>query len=93
MALTGRQINNRIAKLEELASEIKELQALQDAIKDELKAHMGATEHIETELYKLHYANVTTERLDTKALKNDLPDVYGKYTKTTESRRFSYYDK
>lgn len=91
--LTNRQINNRINKLEELAREIKELEALQDAIKDELKAHMGDSEHIETELYKLNYAKVETERLDSKALKNDLPDVYGKYTKTTKSRRFSYSDK
>lgn len=91
--LTNRQINNRIARIEELANEIKELQALQESIKDELKLYMGTNEHVETELYKLNYTNVETERLDTKALKSDLPDVYGKYTKTTKSRRFTYYDK
>lgn len=93
MTLTDRQINNRLAKLEALEAEKKELEALMEALKDELKAELGDLEHYETASYKLNYTNVTTERLDSKALKKALPDVYGTYAKTTESRRFSYYAK
>lgn len=93
MTLTDRQVNNRIAKLEDIEAQIKALEAEANKVKDELKADMGDLEHYETASYKLNYTNVTTERLDSKALKKALPDVYGTYAKTTESRRFSYYAK
>ena len=36
------------------------------------------------------YKAVTSKRLDTKALKLDLPKVYEKYSKVTTSARFNF---
>lgn len=91
--LTDRQINNRMTKLMELEAEIKELEALQDAIKDEIKAHMGDLEHIETDKFKVNYTNVTSERFDSKTFKAEHEEMYKQYAKKTETRRFTYKDK
>ena len=91
--MTDRMINNRCAKLEELEAQRKALEAEIKAVQDELKAIFGDDEHIETDKYKVNYTNVSTERLDSKALKMALPDVYKAYAKTTESKRFTYYAK
>ncbi len=36
------------------------------------------------------YKAVTSSRVDTTALKKDMPDVAARYTKTTETRRFIF---
>lgn len=88
--MTNKQIDNRIEKLETLEAQIKALEKQAEAVKDELKAELGDSEHLETAKHRLNWARVLTERLDSKALKADRPEVYSEYVKTTESRRFSY---
>ena len=56
--------------------------------KDELKAFMGDTEEVSTDEYKLTYKTITSSRLDTTALKKELPEIATRFTKTTASRRF-----
>lgn len=36
----------------------------------------------------ISWKNVATERLDSKKLKAELPDIYNKYTNSSSSRRF-----
>lgn len=43
----------------------------------------------ETE-YKASYKAVVSSRIDTTALKKDAPEIAAKYTRTTESRRFTF---
>lgn len=40
--------------------------------------------------HKATYKAVTSSRVDTTALKKDMPDVAARYTKTTETRRFTF---
>jgi len=40
--------------------------------------------------HKATYKTVVSSRIDTTALKKDLPDVANKYTKTTETKRFTF---
>lgn len=40
--------------------------------------------------HKASYKAVTSSRIDTTALKRDLPEIAAKYTKTTETRRFLF---
>ena len=79
----------------ELAQYIRmqeEAAAMVEALKDQLKQHMTAagvdtlagTEH------KATYKAVTSSRIDTAALKKDMPELAQKYTKTTETRRFLF---
>ena len=91
MCFTNRQIDNRCKKLADLESQIKDLQAQADAIKAEIKADMEETdiEEIDTGKYKVRYKIVESVRLDNKALKADLPDVYSRYSKVSQCRRFT----
>lgn len=91
MCMTKRMIDNRCKKLAELDAQIKELQAQADAIKDEIKKDMDADslEEIDTGNFKVRYKLVESVRLDNKALKADLPDVYSLYSKVTACKRFT----
>ena len=63
-----------------------------DGLKDQLKEIMQAqgvdtltgTEH------KATYKAVTSSRIDTTALKRELPGVAAQYTRATETRRFIF---
>lgn len=64
-----------------------EIEALQDVI----KAHMEetATDTINAGQYKVTWKPVTSTRIDTTALRKDLPEVWQEYGKTTTTRRFN----
>ena len=70
----------------------EETAAIIDGLKDELKNIMQA-ENIEvlqgTE-HKASYRAVVSSRIDTSALKKELPEIAAKYTRTTETRRFTF---
>ena len=67
---------------EELDSEIVQ-------IEDEIKAVMGNEEMLVAGAYKVSWKSVTSSRLDSAALKRDLPNVAALYTKQTTTRRFT----
>lgn len=91
MCMSTRMIDNRSKKLAELDAQIKALQAAADAIKAEIKADMEADslEEIDTGRFKVRYKFVESVRLDNKALKADLPDVYSLYTRVSTCKRFT----
>lgn len=83
------EIMRELAEYTRLAEEIA---ATVDSLKDVLKKHMEkngldvltGTEH------KATYKAVTSSRIDTTALKKELPQIAAQYTKTTETRRFLF---
>lgn len=91
MCMTNRMIDNRCKKLAELDAQIKALQAAADAIKDEIKADMEKENQTEiiTGNFTVRWKDVTSNRLDSTALKKALPDVYRLYTKATVTKRFT----
>ena len=77
-----------LAELRRMADDINaEIEALQDVI----KAHMEetATDTINAGQYKVTWKPVTSTRIDTTALRKDLPEVWQEYGKMTTTRRFS----
>ena len=72
------------AMAEELAQEIT---AIEDAIKAELTARNA--EEMTVDVYKIRWTRVTSSRFDTTSFKKAMPELYGQFTKTSESRRFS----
>ena len=81
--------------MKELAEYIRmgeQIAATVDGLKDQLKQIMQAqgvdtltgTEH------KVTYKAVTSSRIDTSALKRELPAVAAQYSRTTETRRFTF---
>ena len=84
-------IVSKIEQLKELEALVREAEKEVEALKDEIKAemYMRNTEEMEAGRYIVRYTNVSTDRFDSKAFKAEMAEVYGRYVRTTESRRFS----
>jgi len=80
------ELEAKIRELRQLQSLIDEAEA--EAIKDAVKAHMGAQDEIRAGEYRVTYKAVTSSRLDTAALNQALPDVAARFSKETVTRRF-----
>jgi len=50
---------------------------------------MGSEETMIAGAFKVSYKSITSSRLDSAALKRDLPNVAALYTKQTTTRRFT----
>lgn len=70
----------------------EETAAIIDGLKDELKAIMQErnTDTLTGTEHKASYKAVVSSRIDTTALKKDAPEIAAKYTRTTESHRFTF---
>ena len=81
----------RLNELTELRQMIEELNAEAEAIQDEIKAHMteADTDTITAGQYKVTWKAVTSTRIDTAALRKDLPEIWQEYGKTSTTRRFN----
>ena len=84
-----------IKELEAKALELKEWQRLAEeaaeaatALQDEIKAAMGEREEVTAGAFKITWKPVTSSRLDTTAIKKELPELAERFTKTTTTRRF-----
>lgn len=63
-------------------------------IKDTLKQFMNdiGVEELEVGTHIIRWTTITSNRLDTGALKNEIPEVAAHFTKTVTSRRFTISD-
>lgn len=86
--MSEKQLTAKIRKLRKLLALIEATQQEAESIKDEIKAHMGDAEELRAGEYKVTWKNVTSTRLDTKALKLALPDLVDRFTSTVTTRRF-----
>lgn len=85
-----------MSKFENLCNEyrenkrmIEELEALNDSLKAEILAIMGDDEtHIEGAA-KATNKTVVSSRLDSTAIKKDLPDIFSRYSTATSYKRFT----
>ncbi|MCI8823195.1 MAG: hypothetical protein HFI15_11955 [Lachnospiraceae bacterium] len=89
--MTERMIENRAKKLKNLESQIAELQEQADAIKSELKADLEekGVDELKTKNFIIRWKEIISNRLDGKALKAALPEIYSQYCRTSASRRFT----
>lgn len=83
-------LNALMREIAEYTRMAEEIGAMLDSLKDTLKKHMeeNGLDSIAGSEHKASYKAVTSSRIDTTALKRDLPEIAAKYTKTTETRRF-----
>lgn len=83
-------MNAKVKELRELRRMADELAGEIESLQDEIKAEMTARE-VDTLTgfdWKVTYKTVKSSRLDSKALKAELPEVAARYMKETTSRRF-----
>lgn len=82
------ELESKVRELRQLQSLIEEAQAEAEAIKDQIKAHMGESEELRAGEYRITWKPITSSRLDSKALKAAAPELVERFTKTTTARRF-----
>ena len=83
-------MDQKVKELRELKRMQEELTAEIEAIQDELKAHMD-THGMDTLLgldWRITWKPVTSSRLDSAALKRELPEIASRFMLQTTSRRF-----
>lgn len=85
-------INAIMAELAQYIRMQEEAAAMVESLKDQLKAQMQAAgvDTLAGDEHKATYKAVTSSRVDTTALKRDLPEIAAQYTKTTTARRFTF---
>lgn len=84
------ELQKKVDELRELRRMADDLNAEISAIEDELKNHMAAlnTDTIHGDNFKLTWKEVTTSRIDSKALNAEAPELWQRYSKQTTTRRF-----
>lgn len=85
-------INAIMAELAQYIRMQEEAAAMVEHLKDQLKAQMqdAGVDTLAGDEHKATYKAVTSSRVDTSALKRDLPEIAAQYTKTTTARRFTF---
>lgn len=86
-----RALQNRIMKLREIEAQQKALEEQAEKIRQEIKADMEAkqVEEMTAGSFVIRWKTILSSRLDGKALKAALPEIYNQYCKSTSSRRFT----
>jgi predicted phage-related endonuclease len=73
----------------ELVDLIAKMEKEKDAIDQRIKLEMQDAAYAISDKYKISWLSSEASRLDTKKLKEDYPELYKKYCKTTSCRRFT----
>lgn len=89
--LSVKEMEMKIAKLQEWEALAEEAKAAAEALKDEIKAEMLSrdTEEMEAGRFICRWTSVLSNRFDTTSFKKEHAEMYKQYTKQTSSRRFS----
>lgn len=89
--MSANEMTAKVRELKELKAMADELAAEITTLEDEIKAEMTArnTDEMTVDVFKIRWTRVTSTRFDSTSFKRAMPELYGKFTKTTESRRFS----
>ena len=86
-----RALQNRVMKLREIEVQQKALEEQAEKIRQEIKADMETkqVEEMKAGSFVIRWKTILSSRLDGKALKAALPEIYSQYCKSSESRRFT----
>lgn len=86
--MSEKELAAKIQQLREMQRLAEEAQQEAEAIKDEIKAYMGDSEELRAGEYRITWKNVTSARIDTRALTKALPDIAAAFTRSATTRRF-----
>lgn len=80
--------NEKLSRRSEVVTLIDKLTMEKNQIEQELKLFMGDAEVAKNDDYLVSWKSVISNRIDTKLLKAEQPEIYQKYQKESRSRRF-----
>ena len=89
MCKANTDIISKVQELMELRRMAEELQGEIDALQEAVKRFMGSEETMIAGAFKVSYKSVTSSRLDSAALKKELPEIAARFMKQTVTRRFT----
>ena len=89
--MSTNELTSKIRELKELKAMAEEIAAEITTIEVAIKAEMTAreTDEMMIDVYKIRWTKVKSNRFDSTAFRKAMPELAEKFTKTTETRRFS----
>ena len=89
--MSTNELTSKVRELKELKAMAEEIAAEITTIDDAIKAEMTAreTDEMMIDVYKIRWTRVKSNRFDSTAFKKAMPELAEKFTRTTETRRFS----
>ena len=89
--MSNNELLNKIEALNEWEALMEEARAEAEAIRDEIKQHMLAseTEELECGQYIIRYQSITRNNFDSSAFKKALPEVYKSFIRQSTTKRFT----
>jgi len=84
------EITSKARQFKELQIFIKQLEEEAEALKSVMIAELEAqnTDTLQADIFTIKWTVYKSNRIDTTALKNELPEIAARYTKSTEAKRF-----
>ncbi len=80
--------DEKLRRREEITGIINQLDTEKKKIEQEIKTYMDEAEYAENENFLVSWKNSITNRIDTKRLKEEMPEVYTKFLNTVKNRKF-----
>ena len=80
--------DEKLRRREEITGIISQLDTEKKKIEQEIKTYMDKAEYAENENFLVSWKNSITNRIDTKRLKEEMPEVYTKFLNTIKNRKF-----
>lgn len=89
--MSTNELTSKVRELKELKAMAEEIAAEISTIEDAIKAEMTAreTDEMMIDVYKIRWTKVKSNRFDSTVFRKAMPELAEKFTKTTETRRFS----
>lgn len=82
-------IEEKLDRRQDISEEMKRLEKEKTQIEQEVKIFMDGHGEANNERYRIIWQEIDSERLDTRMLKQEQPEVYRKYVKSSRSSRFT----
>lgn len=84
------ETDEMIAELDQLKADLKEGEKRKKELENKVKSMLGANEFGTSDEYFIKWGRVDASKLDSKQLKQDHPEIYEEYKKSSSYRKFSY---
>lgn len=81
--------NAELKRREEIIGLVERLETEQRQIEQKVKLFLGESCGAGNSRYQVSWSNVDTLRIDSRRLKEEQPEVYGRFAKISRSRRFT----
>lgn len=90
--MSTQNINDIMAQLAQYQRIAEETADIIDGLKDELKGYMvkNGLDTLTGDEHKATYKAVESSRIDTRALRKELPEIADRYTTTSQAMRFTF---